>query len=785
MSRRAFSPSCCHLGAGCFLIPYCPLLSDWQLMAVRRSMSIRALLVLLVGAVWLPAVVAIGLLARSTYVRETQAARSDVRRLADNVNLLVERELDKRLVMARTLGGSAALATRNFGLFHDEAVAVTRGTHDWVVLADRTQLFVNTRIADRSLLPLRRAEKSTFLGDEPAVFYTENATSTHVPALGAFAPELSATPPQYNVIVAFEPEVIQSVIAAGNYPDSALAAVINQNQIIIARSRDPQKWIGRSASPIIRDRVRVATGSFVDSVTLDGVPSMTFVSRPNRHGWNVVIALPQAALDRAAQRLTAQAVAASGILMLFGLGCALYFTRRLSGDVGKLRSAAATVGAGEVPAPFATGLEEMNDIGAVLHRSATLASEATRTLEARVAEAVETARRAQSKLLQGQKLEAMGRLTGGVAHDFNNLLAIINASLHIQNLKHPAQAQERHLQTMARAIRSGVQLTRQLLSFARKQALSPESIDLESWLPTLDELIRSTLGRQIEFDIEVQPALAPVRVDAGELELALINLAVNGRHAMPEGGKFRLVARSLESEAADGVLPRIEISAIDDGVGIAPDVLPRVVEPFYTTRERGIGSGLGLAQVNGFCEQAGGTLHIESELGRGTCVCLRLPAAPRSEIAQMAAHPRDAQDAQLQGRLLLVEDNSELADSMQALLAAWGLDVERVRSAKEALDVVADANARRPPDIVLSDIAMPGGMNGIDLAFGLRAAHPHLPVILTTGFADKLELAVDGGFDVLQKPVDPNVLFERLRKGLSEAAAQRRRSSLSTPPDVD
>ena len=749
----------------------------------RRSMNIRALLMLLVGAVWLPAVVGFGLLARATYVRESDGARTDVRRLADNVNLLVERELDKRLVTARTLAGSSALARRDFSLFRGEAQAVTSGSGDWVVLVDRRSLLVSTRIADASRLPLRRAENSTFVDGAPAVLYTENAPSTRVPALGAFAPELSVSPPGYNVIVAFEPQVIQDVIAAGHYPDSTLAAVINQNQIIIARSRDPEKWVGKTASPIIRERVREDTGSFVESVTLDGVPSLTYVSRPNRHGWNVVIALPQAALARSAQRLTAQAVAASGILMLFGFGVALYFARRLSADVGRLRDAAAAVGAGGVPPPFATGVDEVDDIGSALRRSAMRAADATRLLEARVAEAVESARNAQSKLLQGQKMEAMGRLTGGVAHDFNNLLAIINSSLHIQNLKHPKQAQESHLQAMGRAVRSGVQLTRQLLSFSRRQALNPESIDLASWLPALFELVRSTLGHQNVLTIDVDAAVPAVRVDAGELELALINLAVNARHAMPNGGNFRIVARKLGSEAHD-LSAWVEICAIDDGVGIAPDVLPRVIEPFFTTRERGVGSGLGLAQVHGFCDQAGGSLHIDSELGSGTRVCMRLPAVAPVRAEQSAMQPADAPRIRLSGRVLLVEDNADLADAMQALLAASGLAVDWVRSAKDALDSLA--NSTRPaPDIVLSDIAMPGGVNGIDMAFRLRTTHPLLPVILTTGFADKLELAVEGGLDVLQKPVDPSLLLERLQKALSAASTPQSRLASSDPSDLD
>jgi len=731
-----------------------------------RRLSIRTLLLLLVFGVWLPAVGGFGLLARSTYVRETEDAREDVQRLAENLNLLVERELDNRIVIARTLGASPALAAGDFPTFHAEATAATRGTDSWAAVMDRTTLRFNTLVPLDDFKPLPRGENAPFAVGDPLLSYTPRGHATPRPLLAALAPDLGGSAPRYNVGVVFEPAVIQAIVDAGRYSDATLAAVINADQFIIARSRDPAKWLGKVASPIIRERVKGA-GSFLESVTLDGVPSVTFVSKPNRYAWNVVIALPQAALARSAQRLTAQAIGASGALLLIGLAIALVTARRIASTAVELRRSAAMLGEDRIPLRLATGVAEIDDVGAVLHDAARRSHEATRTLETRVAQAVDAAREAQSKLLQSQKLEAMGRLTGGVAHDFNNLLAIVNASLHVQNLKHPEHAQENHLQAMGRAVRSGVRLTRQLLSFARRQALNPEAIDLARWLPSTAELIRSTLGRTIPAEFEVDADVPNIVVDAAELELALINLAMNARHAMPDGGTLRIVARRAEPAPGDAG-EMVEIQVIDSGVGIAPDVLPHVVEPFFTTRERGVGSGLGLAQVNGFCEQAGGSLRIESELGRGTRVCLRLPAgAAQSRRGPGGDAAAQAPRAELSGRVLLVEDNADVADSMHALLLASGLDVTLARSAQEALERLADGSAR--PDVVLSDIAMPGELSGIDLAFRLRELHPTLPVILTTGFADQLALALQGGLEVLQKPVHPRRLLERLREALPGA----------------
>jgi two-component system NtrC family sensor kinase len=391
-----------------------------------------------------------------------------------------------------------------------------------------------------------------------------------------------------------------------------------------------------------------------------------------------------------------------------------------------------------------------------------LALKKTRLEQATAAALREQIRRrslAERSMLETQKLETLAVLTGGVAHDFNNLLAIVDTSLHIHRLKHPNEVDEPQLQAMSRAIRSGVRLTRQLLSFSRKQALKPETIQLQSWLPSAAELMRSTLGGQVTLECVAEPDTLPVTVDVGELELSLINLALNAKHALPDGGSFKVVARNAAAELPAAA--RVVICAQDDGIGIPRAMLPRVIEPFFTTREKGAGSGLGLSQVHGFCTQAGGSVTIASEEGQGTTVCMYLPASVHHKPADAPALPR-AQPAPLQGRLLLVEDNEEVATATRNMLSGSGLDVVHVKSAGEALDYLA--SAPRPPDVVLSDIAMPGQINGIGLAFRLRDERPELPVLLTTGYAEQLNHAVSGGFEVLPKPMPPEDLLRRLRE---------------------
>jgi two-component system NtrC family sensor kinase len=377
-------------------------------------------------------------------------------------------------------------------------------------------------------------------------------------------------------------------------------------------------------------------------------------------------------------------------------------------------------------------------------------------------EAVRRRAAAEKGMQESQKLETLAQLTGGVAHDFNNLLAIVSSSLHVHRHLHPQLAEERHLQAMERAVQSGTRLTRQLLSFSRKQALRPETIELQTWLPAAEGLLRSTLGSRIAMTVEADADVRPICVDVAELELALINLAINARHAMPAGGLLRLGARN--DTGADGVT-RVALSVADTGVGIPADVLPRVFEAFFTTRLTEVGSGLGLSQVQGFCVQAGGQARISSVVGQGTIVEMLLPAgAARVDLIA----PADATAAEaMSGRIVLVEDNEDVALSTVAILQAHGLEVTHFWSADAAL--LALEGGDELPDLVLSDIEMPGHLSGMDLAFRLRTLRPRLPVVLITGYAKQLEDAVQGGLRVLPKPTPPQELLRELRKAMAGA----------------
>jgi two-component system NtrC family sensor kinase len=367
---------------------------------------------------------------------------------------------------------------------------------------------------------------------------------------------------------------------------------------------------------------------------------------------------------------------------------------------------------------------------------------------------------AERSMVEAQKLETLAVVTGGVAHDINNLLATLSASLHVHQRRHPELAGEKQVEAMARAVQSGVRLTRQLLSYSRKQALRSETVRLQDWLPGTEGLIRSALGPRIAWQCSVAPDTRPVHVDPGELELALINLVVNARHAMPEGGSLAVRAENLPHTGQPGA-ERVVVSVTDSGTGIAPELLDKVFEPFFTTRERGVGSGLGLSQVRGFCQQAGGDVSIDSRVGRGTSVRMVLPASSEPVVEPVAL--KAAAPPVIDGHVLLVEDNDDVAATTALLLRTAGLTVTRVGNADAAQERLHGAHGF---DVVLSDVAMPGRVNGIALALELRASQPSLPVLLTTGYADQVSEAVAAGLKVLPKPVPPEDLLAELRSVL-------------------
>ncbi len=393
-------------------------------------------------------------------------------------------------------------------------------------------------------------------------------------------------------------------------------------------------------------------------------------------------------------------------------------------------------------------------LGIALQRTRRLHIEAERREAAEVA------------LRQSQRLEAIGQLTGGVAHDFNNLLMVVNGSVERLRRELTDEKQMRLLDMIRTASRRGESLTRQLLSFSRQQTLTPTVIDLNRRLPEIEDMLRRSLRGDIEIKAVVPTTTCAVKVDPSELELALLNIAVNARDAMPNGGTLTVAAKAVTLKGLAGeeglAGEFIAIRMADTGAGIPADMLPRVFEPFFTTKDVGKGTGLGLSQVYGFAKQSGGTATASSVTGKGTVITLYLPRTHElAETDRPAAEERQAAPA---GTVLLVEDNVDVADACTAYLTRLGYRVKMATSARAALDLLQRGEK---VDLVLSDILMPGGMNGVELARSIRSKYPRLPILLTTGYSASAQDAVRQNFIVVQKPYE----LETLKKSLEEALA--------------
>jgi PAS domain S-box-containing protein len=378
--------------------------------------------------------------------------------------------------------------------------------------------------------------------------------------------------------------------------------------------------------------------------------------------------------------------------------------------------------------------------------------------------------------LKSQRLEAIGQLSGGIAHDFNNLLTIISGNLELleETISNPQDHEL--LSRAARAADSGARLTNRLLTFARRRQLAAEVINLNEQVRGMTELLRRTIGDTIELRTHLAPDLWLARVDAGEVEAAVLNLAINARDAMPDGGKLSI--RTDNAQLEDGEIgfegpltagEYVRISVSDNGAGMTKETLSRVFEPFFTTKAPGRGTGLGLSTIYGFVKQSNGNITIYSELGTGTTVNLYLPRSVDAKHAQQAAAPSEAQAAKGE-RVLVVEDNRDVRALTVKRFERLGYEVVECVTGAEARDALKSG---LEVEIVFTDIMMPGGLTGIDLGRWIGENRPELPVILTTGFAEEIAGTMTAGkepWTILRKPYTQKDLANVVRAVLEKQA---------------
>jgi signal transduction histidine kinase/ActR/RegA family two-component response regulator len=390
---------------------------------------------------------------------------------------------------------------------------------------------------------------------------------------------------------------------------------------------------------------------------------------------------------------------------------------------------------------------------------------------------------------QAQKMESIGQLTAGLAHDFNNLLQMVSGNLELALSRTQDESLRRPLENASRAAERGSKLTKQLLAFARKTRLEAKPTNLNNLIVEFGDMLENSVGPQIEVQLNLRARVPSALVDPVHLEMAVLNVLINARDAMPKGGCVTIGTSKvhLNGNAPDHHLPAgdyVALTISDEGEGMPPHVLERATEPFFTTKSQGKGTGLGLAMVHGFVQQSLGRLEIDSERGKGTTIRMLFPAAEaqvqaRRQTARDLAHVEPRGQAET---ILVVEDSSDVLDLAREHLTTLGYNVLTARDADEALAVFDRAEGRI--DLLFTDLVMPGSMNGLALADAVRDRSPGIGVLLTTGYNDDLLTTgkAAAGADVLGKPYRRSELADRVRTALNGRGRERQVPQAGSSP---
>ena len=752
--------------------------------ASGSAVSIRTRLLALVLAIVLPGLLGALWGLNVLYQQQKNAASRNLEEIARGVAAVVEKELAAREFMLKTLALSPSLQRWDLKVFYEFARNAAPLPESTIVLTDlEGQQLVNTRVPFGAPLPRSKgfagrrtgakAAEETLVSDlyfAPIGKRHSYALQVPVTRDGRVAAYLS--------IGSFA-ETLQRALEDQRLPKGWNAAVLDRKGTIVARRIAPAAFVGKPATADLIENIKARPEGVFETTRLDGVRTFTAYAPIADSGWTFVVSMPKSEVDAqimAALNLTALITA---VLLVLAMAAALYVSRTISQPLRHLVHLAAEVGRGETIRAPQRGLAETRMVANALQQASERIRASNELMEKRIAEAVAESKRAHEALLQNQKLEALGKLTGGIAHDFNNLLQTISAALEVAMRFAVVDSVKTATQAAKRAVERATNLTRQLTTFGRGALSAPAPVDLKEHISDFRELIEGALRRNIRLKFELKDGVWPVFVDPVQLELALLNAALNARDAMANGGELNIAVENVT--VSDGAVPDlapgeyVRITIRDTGAGISERDLPRVFEPFYTTKAVGKGSGLGLAQIYGFIKQSNGAVRLQSVEGQGTTLELYLPRSletKKPEAAVQALPPRPAGAAHT---VLFVEDDELVRQVVAPGLRTSGFQVITAVDATTALDMLGKHHV----DAVLSDIVMPGRGDGFYLAQEIRKSHPDMPIVLATGYSDAL--TASSPFRILLKPYTLNDARAALELELRRSGMQQREASADSP----
>ena len=729
-------------------------------------MRIRTRLLIIILAILVPAFAAAALAVGYVYVEERQAQENSVTEAVRAFALLVQNDLQTREGVLHALAASPALAQGDLGEFSQHARLLAPTRDSAIILLEPTgRQLMNTRAAPDQALPERRRSNiqaliakhgpdRTLVSDLfPAPFSGQHDFVIQVPV--HIQGQL-----RYFLSMSEDAGQLQHLLELQRFPAGWQAVIVDRSNRIIARTREPEYFRGRSVSAEAQHQFASRREGIFNGTNLAGTPVQGFFGTVPDVDWKVMVTIPQAELRRVPLHAAAFLAAMMALLLALALAGARWVGRRAIAPIEQLGRSADDLGKG-VEVAYAP--QEVAELDAVARRMADASVEIRRArheLERRVAEAVAASEQAQQALMRSQKLEALGRLTGGIAHEFNNLLQTLTTALQLAALTSNQPRVQSLIDTCKRTVGRANALTTRLGSFGRLQDARLLTVDPAEQVRNSLQLIRGVLRHGITLDIDCEDGAWPVTIDPLQFDLALLNLAINARDAMADGGRLQIRVRNtcleptMERVGGDYVV----VTVADSGSGMPPEVLARALDPFFTTKAPGEGTGLGLPQAYAFANQSQGFLALASSVGVGTTIDLYLPRS-----AQPLSHsPAGATDTgtairQASGRVLFVEDDPLVREAVVGGLEDAGFDVVVAASGDQALAMIEKG---LDTEVVFSDIVMPGQVSGIDLAALLRERRPGLPVVLATGYTD--QRAVVPGVQVLAKPYEIGQLVELL-----------------------
>ena len=754
-------------------------LADLQDKAGFSRLSISGRLILLLLAVELPLNLVIAGVIWNLVGRANELQRTGLVVAARSIAAGVDSELGAYVVLAQALSRSPALLDDNLHAFEAEARrALPTGADAWVLVSDTDgQQLVNTLFEPGQPLPPRRRPPEAIAAQNQA-FATRSIVITDL-VRGPISQQWFATlqlpvfkhgqPFRGLAIIMGQGEFLR-LLHAQDIPKNWLAGIIDGQGRFIARV--PHAEVGTPASRGWRD-TKDQTGLF-EFASLEGDAVIQANAHPSASDWKIGVAVRKAELRQAVWMTVRWAVllgiGLSGASLLLAWGLARQITR----PIDQVRRAFSDV-FGEPGKPLKIGPPEILELQDTLYhttRERMRSNQALMEALSKLEQEMLLREEAQGALAQSQRMEAMGQLAGGVAHDFNNVLAAISTYLDAAMPRSTDEKARKAIQGAMDAIEMGASLTRKLLFLSSRHGVGLERLDLNHRLTTTIELLRRTLGEQVTVTLRCSPDPCQTFADPGDVDNAILNLAINARDAMPSGGALTIeTSHVTPGTDAAGRIPNgksgdyVMLTVSDTGYGMSPEVLAHAMEPFFTTKERGKSTGLGLATVRSTVRQAGGFVTVDSTVGEGTSVRLYFPRT-EPELIVSRAKP-SAQEAPLGGGelILVVEDNDKVRQATVSGLESLGYAVLEAKTGHDAIKLLESGE---PVALVFSDIVMPGGMTGYDVAERVRSMSPHLKVLLASGYSglDVKMRKTARDFKTLEKPYSRAQLACALREAL-------------------